>query len=1358
MRTNLNLGIYLQNFTLDGSSTNTIDQYGKNTLFTGVFSDARNGTPGNITFANSQDGGSTTLAGINTYTGRTTIDSGATLILLGLGSIASSSDVVDNGTLDISLTLMGTSIRSLSGNGSVDLGWQRLTLSDASGTFDGSISGHGGLTVAGGTETLSSTNTYTGRTTIDNGATLALSGSGSIAASSRVVANGRFDISATDNGASIRSLSGNGAVALGTQTLTLSNAWGRFGGDIGGSGGLTVAGGTETLTGTNSYTGLTTIESGARLALAGHGSIAASSGVVDNGNFDISRTRHGASISSLSGSGTVSLGRRTLTLSDASGTFSGGIGGRGGLTVAGGTETLSGTNTYTGRTAIDAGATLALSGSGSIAASSEVAANGTFDISATSDGASIRTLSGNGSVALGAQTLTLSNASGTFDGGIDGSGGLSVAGGTATLTGTNTYSGQTGIGSGATLALSGGGSIAASSEVVDNGTFDISATSNGASIRSLSGGGAVALGVQTLTLSDAGGTFVGAIDGSGGLTVAGGTEILTGTNTYTGQTGIGAGATLALSGIGSIAASSEVVANGRFDISATDNGTSIRSLSGSGGIDLGAQTLTLSNAAGTFSGSIDGSSGMSVTGGTETLTGTSTYTGQTGIGTGATLALSGLGSIAASSGVIDNGIFDISATTRGATIRSLAGGGTVTLGAQTLTLSDAGGTFSGSIGGSGGVTVTGGTETLTGTSTYTGLTTINPGATLALTGSGSIAASEGVLDNGVFDISATSNGATIRTLAGTGTVNLGAQKLTLTGAADHFTGTIAGGGALVLAAGTEVLNGVVSGTMDMTIDAGSLFFNNGTIAAASLIVDGTLRGTGLIRTPTTVNGVLAPGNSPGTMSFTAPLTLTAGSVTTFDIDGTGTSNGAGNYSRIVSTDSVTVGGTLQPVLRGITGSASNSFVPVLGQQFQVITAAGGVQGSYGGMAPANGATDGLPAGTRFDALYAPTTLTLVVTPASYGNLSLAGLPETGNQQAVGSALDALRPAAGVRMDADAARLFYPLYTLSGPAIAPAFEQLSPTIYGYGMLTARDTWYDVAATVGDQLAARRAGDSAGANTAQTRSGLTFWATGLGRFTDISGSGAPSAHSSVGGMVAGVDYAVAPDTVIGFAAGGSHASTRSNGASIDGDAVNLSVYGGHRSGLFFVDGQAAYMHADQDATRNLSAWGQGVRGSRDVDGGGVQVDAGLALTADAWRIEPTVGFSALSLSGGALQERGTAPLAERIDGQSLTSLQSLVGVRFGTSFAVTPTMPLRVQGLVGWQHEYGTAIPRGTAALTLASTAPFSYATTSVGRDTARIGAGMDMQITQAVGIYASYRAGFAQNATSQNITGGLRVTW
>ncbi len=84
------------------------------------------------------------------------------------------------------------------------------------------------------------------------------------------------------------------------------------------------------------------------------------------------------------------------------------------------------------------------------------------------------------------------------------------------------------------------------------------------------------------------------------------------------------------------------------------------------------------------------------------------------------------------------------------------------LGGQNLTLRSAQGTFSGTIGGGGGLTLSGGTLTLTGASTYTGATTIDPGTILMLAGDGGIANASGVIANGTLDIAGTNAGASIR--------------------------------------------------------------------------------------------------------------------------------------------------------------------------------------------------------------------------------------------------------------------------------------------------------------------------------------------------------------------------------------------------------------------------------------------------------------------------------------------------------------------------------------------------------------------------------------------------------------------
>ncbi|SKA41103.1 autotransporter-associated beta strand repeat-containing protein, partial [Enhydrobacter aerosaccus] len=159
----------------------------------------------------------------------------------------------------------------------------------------GVISGPGGVQIGnGGDVQLSATNTYTGATQIASGGRLLVSGPGSIAASSGVTNDGTFDISRAWAPISIAALTGAGTTYLGANTLVLTNASGTFSGSIAdggsypvGGGSLTIAGGTQGLSGANSYSGATTVQAGAQLNLLGTGNIVSSSGLANNGTFDI---------------------------------------------------------------------------------------------------------------------------------------------------------------------------------------------------------------------------------------------------------------------------------------------------------------------------------------------------------------------------------------------------------------------------------------------------------------------------------------------------------------------------------------------------------------------------------------------------------------------------------------------------------------------------------------------------------------------------------------------------------------------------------------------------------------------------------------------------------------------------------------------------------------------------------------------------------------------------------------------------------------------------------------------------------------------------------------------------------------
>ncbi len=843
-------------------------------------------------------------------------------------------------------------------------------------------------------------------------------------------------------------------------------------------------------------------------------------------------------------------------------------------------------------------------------------------------------------------------------------------------------------------------------------------------------------GSVVLTTSGTG-LFSGPISGPGSLEIGGGAIFLSAANTYTGSTEIDAGAMLGLAGAGSISSSAGLTDNGNFDISLTDSGASVKSLAGAGSVALGSQTLTVTQAASTFAGTLSGAGGLAVTGGTETLGGANTYTGPTTIASGATLALSGTGSVAPSSGVTANGTFDISATSNGASIRSLSGTGSVALGSQSLLLTNASGSFGGTIGGSGGLELLSGAETLSGNNTYSGGTAVMGGAALSVTSDAALGASSGAL---------LLNGGTLSAL---GTITTTRPVV------------IGSNGGSINANGYEIsLDGPVVGTGAITL-ANGLTSINGSLIATSLSVGpgATLHGIGTINAPTTVAGTLSPGNSPGTLTFTAPVTLTPSSTTVLDIDGTGTGTGAGNDSRVLVTgagNSLTAAGVLQPLLRGIAGSATNLYTPPIGQSFTVAAAAGGITGSFASLTQ----PQGLASGTRFDALYGLNTLSLIVTPAAYGDLAAAGVTETATEAAVGAALDASRPAAGGRPSSGQAGLYQPLYTQTAATIPTVLAQLAPTIYADNLMTERDAWSLVGSTVEQSLdAARGLSSSQQAQTATLSGGRRIWMSGLGQFTTVNSQGSPGYNGSAGGTAAGIDAPVLPWLRAGLAFGfTSPAITDGTGANLNGDGFEFLAYGAAQRGIGFVDIQAGGGFSETSVWRPQSLYGVQAQGQTQGTTGGGAIRAGLQLQAGAWQIQPSLSLAGVSLQQNGLTETQASATALSVAGSAIASLQTLLGAQVERSLALNDHMTLVPSAQIGWLHELIDTNAQATASLVATGGPSFVVTSPSTGRNAAVLGLGTTLHTGGPVSLYLAYSGTINAQSTAQDLTGGLSVTW
>jgi fibronectin-binding autotransporter adhesin len=384
-------------------------------------------------------------------------------------------------------------------------------------------------------------------------------------------------------------------------------------------------------------------------------------------------------------------------------------------------------------------------------------------------------------------------------------------------------------------------------------------------------------------------TLTGSNSYSGSTTLTGGTLIIghnsalgTSTLSFNGGTLAGDGTARTLANALSLAANSTIggASNLTFD----------------GSLNLGTTTrmLTVTNTGSTiFAGILSGTAGLTKAGAGElTLSGLANiYTGKTSIAAG-TLAVAKLNVLGSSSSLgapttLANGTIDIGNATTGATLK-----------------------------------YTGATAT---TNRVMNLSGTTGGATLEASGTGSI----------TFSSAFTATGAGNKTLTLDGT-NTGLNTI---GAA-IVNNTVSNRTSLVkTGVGTWVLGGTNTYTGSTSVNSGTLLVNGSLANTAVAVSSGaTFGGSGTVAGLTTVfsGGHLAPGNSPGTLTFTNGLTLNAGSILDFQIGTT--------------SDSIRVsGGTLTGPLTGtilLNLSDAGGFNPLTGSSYTLFNFAGATTATF----------------------------------------------------------------------------------------------------------------------------------------------------------------------------------------------------------------------------------------------------------------------------------------------------------------------------------------------------------------------------------------------------------------------------
>ncbi|KPN90654.1 autotransporter serine protease [Pseudomonas nunensis] len=527
-------------------------------------------------------------------------------------------------------------------------------------------------------------------------------------------------------------------------------------------------------------------------------------------------------------------------------------------------------------------------------------------------------------------------------------------------------------------------------------------------------------------------------------------------------------------------------------------------------------------------------------------------------------------------------------------------------------------------------------------------------------------------------------------------------------------------------AGRLMLTGDSTYRGPTTVNGGLLAVNGSLTSAVTVNDSGILGGNGRIGALTAKSGgTVAPGNSIGTLQVAGDVVFERGSTYAVELSPT-------------SSDQIVAGG--QAVIDGATVSLSLENSPtllsaqqvqsLLGHQYDILQAGGGIQGQFGAVLP-----NYLFIGGSLD--YAANSVQLNV---ERNATSFASVGQTPNQRSVASAVEGL----------GAGNPVYESLLLSASATSAqqAFQQLSGEIYpALGSVLINDSRY-LRDAVGERL-----NDAKGAQSNGWIKALGAWGKTDDRH-DTAGY-----TTSIGGLLAGVDGAVDEQTRIGLVAGYSDSSVNMGSgthSSAQVDSYHLGAYAGHELGAWRLSAGGAYSWHRADVKRDLQYGDVSAKQKAKVDAATTQVfgEAAYRVNLQPLALEPFANLAYVHLDTEGFTEKGDAA-ALKSHGDTRDAVLSTLGLRALKTVNLSGQQQLDLSGSLGWQHNLSSVDSEQHLAFASGGTA-FAVESSPLMRDAALVGAHASLALSRDIRLNLDYTGQLASREKSHGV--GLSLNW
>jgi autotransporter-associated beta strand protein len=498
------------------------------------------------------------------------------------------------------------------------------------------------------------------------------------------------------------------------------------------------------------------------------------------------------------------------------------------------------------------------------------------------------------------------------------------------------------------------------------------------------------------------------------------------------------------------------------------------------------------------------------------------------------------------------------------------------------------------------------------------------------------------------------------------------------------------------------LTGTSTYTGPLNVNGGTLAVN-GNLATASLLTvnpDGTLGGTGTLGATIINGGMLAPGNSIGTLTMSS-LTMTAASTYLVEVSGT-------------SSDMTVVTGAA--VIAG--KAVVNPLKPLTSTTTYTILNAGTLSGTFDSASIANN----FARNARLSYVGNDVLLTLdpgLLSPLLPGNASI-------NNRNVAAGIDNAL-VVGANMPAS----FNGLFLLTGNNLLNALTQISGETSTGAQQTTFDAMTQFMGVLSDPFTVGRGGTAPAAFAFADENGplayapdgrkrsrterdafslftkapprifearWNVWAAGFGGSRTTDGNtalGSNRTTGNIGAATVGADYWFSPDTVAGFAlAGGGTSFSVANGGSGQSDLFQAGAFVRHNIASSYITATAAYGWQDIRTDRLITAVGtERLRADFNANAFSGRIEGG-----HRWLVPELGGigltpYSAAQVTAFDLPSyaetsaNGAGGFALNYAAKTVTSTRAELGLRGDKSWGMAEGL-LTLRGRAAWAHDFNS----------------------------------------------------------------------